>query len=178
MAEHIHWKKAFNPNYFGGWCFDEGKDMVLTIADVKEELVTGEKGAQEMCLVVHWKEPGAKPLICNKTNGESIAKLVGSDYIDKWVDTPVQLYFDPSVKFGRERVGGVRIRPTKPTIKEKPILCTVCGKAVSAAEINGVMTAPARIAAAAQKRFGRVMCWDCVQAQNQSAEGEGHEADA
>ena len=47
----------------------------------------------------------------------------------------------------------------------------------ASAEINGVMTAPARIAAAAQKRFGRVMCWDCVQAQT-AGEGKHEEADA
>lgn len=165
-TQHEHWKKAFNPNYFGGWCLEPGKDMVLTIAAVAEEMVTGEKGAQEMCLVIHWKEPNAKPLICNKTNAETISNLSGSPYIDAWVGTPVQLYFDPNVKFGRDRVGGIRIRPTKPVITAKPIICAVCGKAVTAAEINGTMTAPNKIAAAAQKKYGKIMCWDCVQKQD------------
>ena len=22
-----HWKKLYNPNYFGAWCFEPGKDI-------------------------------------------------------------------------------------------------------------------------------------------------------
>ena len=37
-----HWKKLYNPNYFGAWCFEPGKDMVLTVDHVIQEVVSDE----------------------------------------------------------------------------------------------------------------------------------------
>ena len=33
-TQHLHWKRAFNPDWFGSWCLPDGKDVVLTIAAV------------------------------------------------------------------------------------------------------------------------------------------------
>lgn len=44
-TQHLHWKRAFNPDWFGSWCLPDGKDVILTIAAVDQELVTGEKGS-------------------------------------------------------------------------------------------------------------------------------------
>ena len=36
MAEHIKWQKTANKKYFGSWDLpDDGKDMIVTIEDVK-----------------------------------------------------------------------------------------------------------------------------------------------
>lgn len=179
-TQHIHWKRAFNPDWFGSWCLPDGKDIVLTIAAVDQELVTGEKGSQEMCLVVHWKED-AKPLICNKTNAKMLEKLSGSAFMDDWVGMAVQLYFDPTVRFGKERVGGIRIRqkriqPVQATPAE-PLTCTSCGKPVSDAEISGKLWPAAKVAASAQKRYGMVLCWDCCQRKEVSGDGKDIPAD-
>ena len=98
-TQHLRWKRAFNPDLFGSWCLPYVKDVFFTIFSFYHYLVTGKKGNQEMCLVVHWKE-NAKPLICNKTNAKMLEKLAGSSFMDEWVGMAVQLYFDPTVKFG------------------------------------------------------------------------------
>ena len=153
-----HWKKAYNPNYFGSWCFEPGKDMVLTIDGAAQEPVSDEKGKTELCMVIHWRELGAKPLICNKTNAKTIEKLVGSPYIEDWPGHRLQLYIDPNVRFGRERVGGVRIRPRVTMANEPaPILCEECGKAVLGV---GNYTAQ-QVAATNKARYGVVLCAEC-----------------
>lgn len=153
-----HWKKAYNPNYFGAWCFAPGQDMVLTIASVAQEPVSDEKGKTELCMVVHWAENGAKPLICNKTNAKAIEKLVGSPYIEDWKGQRLQLYVDHNVRFGREKVDGVRIRPRVTMSQEPaPIICEECGKSVQGV---GNYTAQ-QVAGTNKARYGVVLCAEC-----------------
>ncbi len=178
-TQHIHWKRAFNPDWFGGWCLPDGKDMVLTIASVDQELVTGEKGSQEMCLVIRWKED-AKPLICNKTNAKTIEKLAGSSFMDEWVGLPVQLYFDPTVKFGKERVGGVRIRPRRPVAAPAPapLVCADCGKIIHSDAIGTQIWPAAKVAEASRKKYGVALCWPCVTKRKEAEDhGAGVQAD-
>lgn len=176
-TQHLHWKSAFNPDWFGSWCLQDGKDMVLTIGAVNQELVTGEKGNQEMCLVVHWKED-AKPLICNKTNAKMLEKLAGSSFMDDWVGMPVQLYFDPTVKFGKERVGGIRIRQKKieraaaPSAQNAPILCADCGNPIASANIANQLWSAEKVAEAARKKYGKPLCWPCVNKREEAREHE------
>lgn len=172
-TQHLHWKRAFNPDWFGSWCLPDGKDVILTIAAVDQELVTGEKGSQEMCLVVHWKE-NAKPLICNKTNAKMLEKLAGSSFMDEWVGMAVQLYFDPTVKFGKERVGGIRIRQKKvqpaAAPAPAPLICADCGQPVQGCSINGQDWTAAKVAEAARKKYGQVLCWPCVTKRKEAAD--------
>ena len=162
QTQHVHWKRAFNPDWLGGWCLPDGKDIVLTIRSAGQELVTGEKGKQEMCLVLHWVED-ARPMICNRTNAKSIQRLVGSPYMDDWVGHKVQIYYDPSVKFGGECVGGLRIRKSvtiqpAPASAPAPARCEMCGAVIQ--DAGGWSTA--KIIAAGRKKYGKALCWDCV----------------
>lgn len=170
-----HWKKLHNPNYFGCWCFEEGMDMVLTIRHVTQEPVKDENGRQEQCMVIHFAEPGAKPLICNKTNAKMLEKLCGSAYIEDWAGTRIQLYADHNVRFGKERVDGVRIRPRVTLSGPAPILCTDCGKAISGGEFGGKAYTAAQIAAINQKRYGVPLCAECSAKRKEEAD---HDADA
>lgn len=168
-----HWKKLYNPNYFGCWCFEPGKDMVLTIHHVAQELVCDEKGKQEQCMVIHFAEPGAKPLICNKTNSKSIEKQSGSPYIEDWAGIRIQLYADHNVRFGKERVDGVRIRPRVTMGQEPaPVLCEDCGRAVTDTETGGKTYTAAQIVALSVKRHGRKLCMECAQKASQASSGE------
>lgn len=172
-----HWKKAYNPNYFGAWCFEPGNDMVLTVASVGQELVRDETGREEQCMVVRWQEPAAKPLICNKTNAKAIEKLVGSPYIEDWAGHRLQLYVDHNVRFGRERVDGVRIRPrVTMTSAPAPVLCEECGKVVQGV---GEYTAQ-QVAATTKARYGVTLCADCSakrKAAQSASEGGGENAE-
>ena len=66
--KQTHWKKLHNPNYFGSYCFENNKDIILTIDKVVLELVKDDKGKDGECMVIYFAEKGVKPFICNKTN--------------------------------------------------------------------------------------------------------------
>jgi hypothetical protein len=107
-----------NPDFLGESDFlsDDGKyrEIKIAIATVtQEELQLPGRSAKASKIVIGFKTgKGAakKRLVCNKTNVRAIKSHYGREVCD-WVGKAVTLYFDPSVKFGRETVGGVRIRP-------------------------------------------------------------------
>lgn len=44
---------------------------------------------------------------------QTIAKMYGP-YLENWVGKRITLYVDPDVMFGRDKTGGIRVRPTIP----------------------------------------------------------------
>lgn len=112
MAEHIHWKKTTNPNYIGSWDFDDGKDMIVKVKDVRQELIDNQQGKKEEKLVMHF-EGDVKPLIMNKTNMGATEKATGTPYIDEWIGKKLQLYVTLVSAFG-ETTMAVRIREFAP----------------------------------------------------------------
>ena len=159
MSE-THWKKLFNPNYLGGYSLEPGKDIVLTIKQVRQEIVTGVGGKQEECVVCYWQE-NEKPMILNKTNTDMIAKLLKTPYIEKWPGHRVQIYFDPSVKFGNDTPGGLRIRKKLP--EDVKIACEECGQFIQPA-FNMNVT---QLAAYTKKKYGKQLCSECAQAKKE-----------
>ena len=135
-----HWKSTTNPNYLGAYSLPDGKDIVVVIDYVKKETVVGVNGKKEEETVAHLKN-GVKPFILNKTNMKTITKVCGSPYIEDWTGIAIQIYFDPTVKFGKETLGGLRVRPFKPETpakNEKPktnenIVCADCGNVIKEA---------------------------------------------
>lgn len=112
-----HWKKLYNPNYLGAWSLEEGKDIILTIKSVALEMVTGSDGKKYECTVIKWVQ-NQKPMILNKTNAKTIAKLCDSPYIEDWPNTSIQLYADKVKAFG-DIVEALRIRPRLPQMKKE-----------------------------------------------------------
>jgi len=111
MAEHIHWKKTTNPDYLGAYAFDDGKDMVVQIKDVKIETVQNQQGKEEKP-VMHF-EGDVKPLILNTTNMKTIEKVTGSPYMDEWVGKKLRLYVTMVSAFGTT-TEAVRVREFAP----------------------------------------------------------------
>jgi hypothetical protein len=114
--DKTHWKKLTNTNYLGSYALQPGKDLVVTITDVKKEMVKDATGSESECLIVHLQNQ--KPLICNKTNAKSIAKATGSPFIEDWKNKQIALYIASVRAFG-ETVDGLRVRPT--TVKTKAL---------------------------------------------------------
>jgi len=112
--DKTHWKKLTNTNYLGSYALQPGKDLVVTITDVKKEMVKDATGSESECLIVHLQNQ--KPLICNKTNAKSIAKATGSPFIEDWKGKQIALYIASVRAFG-ETVDGLRVRPTTVKIK-------------------------------------------------------------
>jgi len=85
---------------------------------IKEEEVTTPGKGTETKLVLYF-DGLKKGLVLNKENGEALAEITGTDDYEKWVDTPIQLYVDPDVKYGGKKTGGIRIR--KPVQVQVPV---------------------------------------------------------
>lgn len=162
-----HWKSLTNPNYLGGYSIPEGQDIIVTIDYVRREEVVGTGGKKEYEVVAHLKN-GVLPFILNKTNMKTIQKLYKSPYIEDWGGRSIQVYFDPTVKFGRETVGGLRIRDFVPKSQAVPLVCADCGGAVK--EYKNLSAE--QMAARAYKKYGKPLCLECAQKENAKIEAQ------
>jgi len=79
-----------------------------TIEDVRIETIGKEDPPAEKP-VMHFREEGLKPFVLNQTNWQTVEEAYGEES-DAWKERPIELYHDPGVMFGREKVGGVRVR--------------------------------------------------------------------
>lgn len=114
-----HWKKLVNPHYIGAYSLEPGQDLIVTIETVVREQVNGPDGKKEECTVAYLK--GNKPFILNSTNSKTIAKVVGSSYIEDWTGKSIILYVAKVKAFG-ELVEALRVRPTAPAAPALPEL--------------------------------------------------------
>lgn len=151
--EKHHWKEALPGDYLGAWSLN-GDDRILTIKNAGREIVTGANGKKEELLVIHWQE-NELPMVCNRTNAKTIAKLY-SPYLEDWRGKKIQL-FPTTTRFGGEIVECLRIRPTAP----KPaaaIRCEGCGETIRAA---ANMTAQ-QLAEYTRAKYGKALCSECA----------------
>ena len=55
-----------------------------------------------------------KPMILNNSNCKIVARMTGTIHIWEWLNIPVTIYVDPTVKLMGEIVGGLKISPSQP----------------------------------------------------------------
>jgi hypothetical protein len=160
LSNKTHWKKLTNPNYLGAYSFNEGEEKILTIKSVSDELVKGEDGKEERCIVARFVEP-EKPMILNKTNCKTIQKVYKTPYIEDWANRKIQIYVEQVKAFG-DVVEALRIRKFIPKVAapkaEAIITCADCGQTVKA---YGKMN-PAQIAKMTYEKYGKQLCTDCA----------------
>ena len=147
-----------NPNYMGDYSIPEGRDLVATIDYVQKEKVTGVGGKTEEEVVAHFSD-GNKPLILNKTNMKTIQKIYKTPYIEDWKGRKIQIYYDRAVKFGRDTVGGLRIRPVIPTQQSVSLVCADCGQAITAAFGKDAEW----VSKYTHQNYGKELCAVCAQ---------------
>lgn len=172
-----HWKKMVNMDYLGTYSLEDGQDMTLTLDFVRQEVVTGNSGRKEQCMVAHFKE-NVKPMILNRTNAKTITKVTGSPFIEDWNGKRITLYAD-TTRFGGDIVECLRIRPYAPpvakqTVTEQPkqmaadnpdLVCEKCGK-----PIVGAYGKSAEIVAEQTKaKYGKRLCAGCAREANTGA---------
>ena len=143
MAELTMWKKTINKDYIGSWDLCIGadandkpiyKDMVLTIKDVKQELVTDmekvktnrnfkatkEELSKEELLIYFEEFP--KPMIIHaKTNFQGLETATGTPFIERWIGKKICVYVETGVKAFGQVVDALRIKAIPKRI------CDVCG---------------------------------------------------
>lgn len=119
-----NYRKVYKSDHLGVVDLEElveqNMPLIFTIKCVKQEIgavVAGNKGNFN---IAYFNEP-IKPLVLNSTNASTVRKLgnFGTD-TDTWLNIPVELYIDASVKMKGQIVGGVRIKQISPRI-QKPI---------------------------------------------------------
>lgn len=98
--------------------------ILVTIRDCTQENVAKEGAPQELKWALHFDEV-EKPMILNSTNGQIIAKALGSEDSDDWSGKQIVLYHDPNVSFGGKLIGGIRVRASKAKASVKPIAAPV-----------------------------------------------------
>ena len=168
-----HWKKVVSdPNFIGEGDFQEGEEKVLTIDRVNaSETVQTAEGKSKKA-VVHWKDPGNKPMILNVARSKNIEKVAGSGYFEDWPGVTVQLYIEHGIKAFGEVVSAVRVRPYKPRLQpeqqRQPVpSCTDCGKSIQAA----MGKTADWLAAYTMKNYGVPLCAECAQKRKDAAAG-------
>lgn len=161
-----HWRKLYNPDYLGAYSLVNsatGKytDIVATVASVKVENITGADGKKEDCMVMRFAERDTKPMIINATNAKTMEKLLKTPIIEDWSGRKIQIGVESVKAFG-DVVDALRIRKFLPRV-EGPAKCCDCSKEVEPAETtDGKMLTAVQVAAIARKRFGAVLCADCM----------------
>jgi hypothetical protein len=159
MVEPVktHWRKLINLDYLGAYSLEPGKDMILTIKNVKNEMVTGPDGKKEECMVMAFMEKDTKPMIVNSTNAKTIQKLYGTPYIEEWAGRKIQLFADKVKAFG-DIVEALRIRPYVPKQASISLKCTDCPN-----DIKGFNDKTAeQIAQYTYNKYGKQLCSACA----------------
>ena len=91
----------------------QDKEYTVQIAKVIKGKVTGAGGKQSGKCMIYF-EGREKPLGCGTAILTQIAALYSND-TRTWIGKRITIWPDPSVSFGGQKVGGVRVRPTIPT---------------------------------------------------------------
>lgn len=151
MSNKTHWKKMTNPNYFGAWDLD-GDVKTFTIANVKNKIVKNAQGKDD-CVVVYLD--GAKPLIANKTNLTTIAKVIGSPYIEDWVGKEISLHTEKVRAF--ETVTDA-VRVMDKVVHEEAIPCEECGQVLK----SGFGMSVKELKSYTEKKYGKTLCAECA----------------
>ena len=157
-----------NKEYLSIYDLPVDEDMTLTVTDVIAADIENPKTRKtERKHVLCFKET-EKKLVPNTTNTKILRNFWGYTPVRKLIGKTVTLYVDPSVSFGREKVGGIRIRKpgeTRPP-KAEDIICERCGQVITAPAGSTV----AALIKATQRDFGKNLCQMCARALKQEAQ--------
>lgn len=98
-----------------------GQDVTVTIDGVDLEEFDGDNRNKERKLVLRFRGK-KKAMVCNKTNANTIAKVLGSDDTDDWIGKSITIG-PREVEFGGEMVWSLRVSlkaPAQPTRAAAP----------------------------------------------------------
>ncbi len=109
-----HYRKVFDSPYLSA--ADIVEPITLTVAKVTQETDKTKK-TKDVFNTAYFQEreirPGEKlkPMILNATNSKMMDRITGSPFIEDWSGRRITIYVDANIKFGRDTVEGLRIRP-------------------------------------------------------------------
>lgn len=100
----------------------EKGECILTIKECYYEEGADVSGKKTNAYIVEFKED-VKPMVINSGNRKIVAEIIrkktgctpkDSRNIANWAGQIVELIFDPTVKFGRDVVGGIKLKKESP----------------------------------------------------------------
>lgn len=118
----------------------KGKDITLTISDVRLEELENKRKGKHMAPVLSFKET-KKQLVLNKTNGECVKGLFGRK-VAEWVNKRVTFYPVDVNAFGTKKLA-IRVRGSPDLQSDRQIVCQIGTDSVTvtmkktAAKANG-----------------------------------------
>lgn len=160
------YRKYSDKKYLHHYDLPKDEDLIVTIADIKNELLENKmKGTSEAKLVLYFEED-VKPLALNKKiNPQSISKALGTPNTSDWIGGRIALYIGNE---SRSDDGfAVRIRDTAPKIEEA--YCEDCGQRITKHgnySVNKIVTM-------SEGKYGAKLCWDCCVKRKEAADAEG-----
>lgn len=111
------YRKMFKPSPYVAAHELEGREVTVTISSVVAGVVEGENNRKDPVPIMTFVE-AKKPMVCNKTNGKTIAKLYGNK-VSGWIGKQITLY-PTTAKLKGETVECIRVRPVTATKKDRP----------------------------------------------------------
>ncbi len=125
MAPNDNYRNVYKSDHLGAVDLEElleaGKPLIFMIKEVKQELGAKVAGAKGDFNIAYFHEP-IKPWVLNSGNAKILRQFAGSsatNSVSTWKNIPVELFIDHNVKFGKDIVSGVRIKPIQPQLKAK-----------------------------------------------------------
>lgn len=160
------YRKYSDKKYLHHYDLPEGEDLIVTISDIKNELLENKmKGTQEAKLVLYFEED-IKPLALNKKiNPQSISKALGSTNTSKWKGGKIALYVGHESR--SEDGFAVRVRDFAPKVTEE--ICENCRKPIERHNNYSVN----KIVQLTRSKYSKALCWDCAGKAKAALEKEG-----
>lgn len=108
-----HYRKVFKSDHLGSAdieeMIEEGKELVFTIKEVKQEKGARVAGKKIDANIAYFNE-NIKPLVLNATNSKALKLISQSPFIEDWKGITVELYIQSDIRFGSDVVDGVRLK--------------------------------------------------------------------
>lgn len=102
------WEQLYPGRFLKGVTLEVPKTIrIKAVAATDLEGDDGDKKAK--CVIRYSAADGEGEWVVAKTNAALIAACLGENDYTKWPGHTVTIYFDPSVRFGAEQVGGIRV---------------------------------------------------------------------
>jgi hypothetical protein len=124
MTQKTDYRTMVEKDYLGQWDLEGRADAIVLIEKVepyapekrKTKMVDGARVEEKNKRIKVTFRGKRKAWLAGPVSQKVIAGMYGR-YVQDWIGKPIALYVDPTVQFGRETTGGIRVRPTPPTGK-------------------------------------------------------------
>lgn len=89
---------------------DVGEEgVILTVRGFKREELENDN-RKEVKTILYFQEADYKPMVLGTTNAQLLARATGAQKAGDAIGKQIVVFADPSVMFGAERTGGLRIK--------------------------------------------------------------------